>query len=540
MSDCIVLQAGKILIDERQIKKKDGTLLDVELSAKMLQDGNTLLFVRDISERKKVQKALLESEQRYRQIVETAQEGIWLTDKNHKTTFVNPKMCQILEYTEEEMIGRTADTFKVTKKQKMPSKYSIKKKYSNQNHIKYLSKSGKKIWAKVVVNPLISETGEYIGSMAMVTDITAIKKAQQTLKKNEKKYRYLFDHNPMAMWVFDRATFKFLDVNKMALRQYGYSREEFLSMTVLDIRPEEDKGQFMQSFHSSAVNSTNFNRGIWKHQRKNRTVFPVEIIAHEIIYEGVPSRFILSNDITDRKKTELNLETRNKELIKVNLELDRFVYSVSHDLRSPLTSVLGLLSFIEEESQEPDTLIHAKMIRVSINRLDEFIKNILNYSRNNRTGLEVQSISIQETIFDIIDSLQSMQGAHGIFYEIDIKEEQAFYSDKLCFNTIFVNLISNAIKYHKNEEFGRYIKLFGHSNHESLVVTLIDNGIGIAPEFHDKKFDMFFRLSGSKDGTGIGLYIVKETIEILQGSIELQSENDIGTTFIITLKNLKP
>lgn len=536
------LKGGKTIRSERRIIRKDGTLIDVELSAKMLKDGNMLLFVRDITENKKAQLALMDSEKKYRQIVETAQEGIWLVDENHRTTFVNNKMCQILEYTQQEMMGKEIYSFMDAEGQQLASKLMKKKKegYSDQRHFKYISKSGKEIWANVAANPFISETGDYKGSMAMVTDITEIKKAQQTLKENEKKYRYLFDNNPMPMWITELNTFKFLDVNKMAILQYGYSREEFLSMTAIEIRPEKDKESFRRFNESLEYDPENFNRGIWNHQKKNGTVIQVEIIAHKIIYEGVPARFVLSNDITARKKAELNLEKQNKQLIKTNSELDRFVYSVSHDLRSPLTSVLGLLSFIEGESEEPDTLEHAKMIRNSINRLDEFIKNILSYSRNNRTGLEVEKILIQETALDILDSLQSMREAKGIRYEIDIKEQQPFFTDRLRFNTILENLISNAIKYHKKEESGRYIKILGHSDHEKLQITIADNGIGIAPAHHQKIFDMFFRLSGKKDGSGIGLYIVKDTIEILQGSIEIQSEKGTGTTFIITLKNLKP
>lgn len=386
--------------------------------------------------------------------------------------------------------------------------------------------------------PYFDNEGRITGSVNVLTDITEIKKAQQTLRESEKKYRHLFDNNPMPMWITDLNSFKFLDVNKMTIEQYGYSRDEFLTMTAVDINPETDKESFIQFYKSFEYEPGNFNKGIWNHQKKNGAVFQAEIIAHEIIYEGVPARLILANDITDRRKAELNLECRNKELIKTNQELDRFVYSVSHDLRSPLTSILGLVSLIETESLETDTLEHAEMIRNSINRLDNFIKNILSYSRNNRTGLEVEKISIQETTLDILDSLQSMREADGIYYEIDIKEQKPFYTDRLRFNTILENLISNAIKHHKKEETGRYIKILGSSDHEKLRITIADNGIGILPEYHQKIFEMFFRLSGKKDGSGIGLYIVKDTIEMLQGSIEIQSDKGIGTTFIVTLKNL--
>lgn len=387
--------------------------------------------------------------------------------------------------------------------------------------------------------PFRDSEGQITGAVIVLADITEMKLVEKRLKKSEKKYRYLFDNNPMPMWVIDLVTFKFLDVNKMAIMKYGYSREEFLAMTALDIRPEDEKISFVKSNDIDEINQSNYNRGKWNHIKKDGTLFTVEIIAHDIMYEGTPARLILSNDITDRTKAEINLEKRNRELIKTNSELDRFVYSVSHDLRSPLTSILGLTAFIETESQETDTLKHAKLIRSSINRLDEFIKNILNYSRNNRTGIEVQKIPLNEMVFDAIESLQCMKDANGIRYEVEINEQHPFFTDKLRLTTILKNLISNAIKYHKKKQPDRFVKIVGNSDQENLHLSIVDNGIGIAPEYHQKIFEMFFRLSG-KDGSGIGLYIVKDAVEMLQGTIEVQSEKGAGTTFNITLKNLKP
>ena len=657
------LKEGETFRGERRIVTKEGAIMNTEISARKLINGTIILFARDTTEKKKAERALMESEKKYRQIVETAQEGIWLIDENHRTTFVNKEMCQILEYSQKEMMGKTIYSFMDGEGKQIATKLLKRKKEgkSDKQYFKYISKSGKDIWANIAANPLFDESSVYKGSLAMVTDITEFKKAQETLQENEKKYRYLFDNNPMPMWITDLNTCKFLDVNRMAIEQYGYSREEFLSMTVfeirpeqekfnksfelepdkfnrgvwnhkkkngnfiqveiiahkiiyegvwarfilanditerkkaeqslqenekkyrylfnnnpmpmwiidekttkfldvngmailrygysreeflsmsaVDIRPEEDKERFYQFRNSSENDETDFFRGIWNHLKKDGTVTPVEIIAHKIIYEGVPARFILSNDITDRRKAELSLEHQNLELLKANSELDRFVYSVSHDLRSPLTSILGILSLIEGESQEEDTLKHAEMIHKSINRLDEFIKNILKYSRNNRTGLEIEKISIQETIFEIIESLQSMKEAKEIQYEIDIQQHHPFYSDSLRFNMILENLISNAIKYHKKSKSGRYIKITGHSDHEKLQFRVEDNGIGIALENHHKIFDMFYRISSNTDGTGIGLYIVKDAVEKIQGTLEVHSEKEIGTTFIINLKNLKP
>ena len=495
-----------------------------------------IFFVNDVTEqvlsRRKIEKSVL----RYNSLIEQADDAICFIDASMKIIEVNRYACEKLGYSKAEISQLSLSDFFLEEDLKTnPLKIDLLiegKTFRGERRIK--RKNGSLI--DVGLSAKVLTDGSFL---IFIRDISEQKKAEQNLKDNEKKYRYLFNNNPIPMWVIDLESFKFLDVNKMAILQYGYSREEFLSMTALDIRPEKDKDDFKKLIDLSGINASNFNRGIWNHKKKNGTIIPVEIIAHEILYEGVRARFILSNDITDRRKSELNLEKRNNELIKTNTELDRFVYSVSHDLRSPLTSILGLISFIEEESNEADTLEHVNMIRNSINRLDEFIKKILSYSRNNRTGLEIEKIPLQKTAIDIVDSLQSIKEAKGINFEIDIKEQHPFHSDKLRFNTILVNLISNAIKYHNDEKSNRYIKITGQSDHEILQITIADNGIGIAPAYHSKIFDMFFRLSGTKDGSGIGLYIVKDTLGILQGTIKIHSEEGVGTAFTITLKNLK-
>ena len=140
--------------------------------------------------------------------------------------------------------------------------------------------------------------------------------AQRTeeLYKSEKKYRYLFENNPMPMWIIDLPTFHFLDVNEAALAHYGYNREEFLSMTAIDIRPEEEKTRFRRANHPVNINTAEYNRGNWKHVKKDGTIIHVEIIAHDIVYEGKTSRFILSNDITERVKAEEELQRSVKAL----------------------------------------------------------------------------------------------------------------------------------------------------------------------------------------------------------------------------------
>ena len=555
---------------ENSYRHKNGRVVPMLWTSQWVEkDKKSYAVAKDVTEKKRLEKAFEIERQQFLDLYSQAPScmGI-LKGPNYVYEMANPLYLQLID--KKDIIGKTVKevlpeleaqgifcfldsvyhTGKSFSANEMPVQFDF---YGNGNLVD--------TYLNFIYQAHRNSEGAIDGILFFAIDVTEQVLSRKKIEESEKKYRFLFENNPMPMWIIDDISSRFLAVNEMAILQYGYSRKEFLSMTAIDIRPEEDKERFIKFNNSDEIINTDYNSEIWDHLRKDGTVITVEIIAQKIIYEGVKAHFILSNDITDRKKAELNLEKQNEELafhykekeiraaeliitnnelLKTNSELDRFVYSVSHDLRSPLTSILGVLSFIEEESQEPETLKHAEMIHKSVNRMDDFIKNILSYSRNNRTGLEIEKISIQETALAIVDSLQSMTEAKEIHYEIDIQEHQPFYSDALRFNTILENLISNAIKHHTKSKSGRYVKITGESDQDKLKFTVADNGIGIAPEHHIKIFDMFCRLSGDTDGSGIGLYIVKDAVKKMQGTLEIQSEKGIGTTFTITLKNLKP
>ncbi|PZR36415.1 MAG: hypothetical protein DI538_13870 [Azospira oryzae] len=246
---------------------------------------------------------------------------------------------------------------------------------------------------------------------------------------------------------------------------------------------------------------------------------------------------ILNEHHMERQRAEEKLILNNEELKKTNSELDRFVYSASHDLRAPLSSVLGLISLIELESKEPDTLTYALQIRKSVNRLEGFIHNILSYSKNNRLDLEVVHIPLKITIKDIIDSLRNSKEAEGVVFSITMDEQLSFYSDIHRFTIILENLISNAIKFQNYRRQERIISITGKVYEDTLRMEVTDNGIGIDQQYLPKIFDMFFRISGEREGSGIGLYIVKETVTKLQGIITVDSNEHTGTAFQVNLKN---
>ncbi|CAD5274648.1 MULTISPECIES: ATP-binding protein [unclassified Imperialibacter] len=238
-----------------------------------------------------------------------------------------------------------------------------------------------------------------------------------------------------------------------------------------------------------------------------------------------------------RKEAEENLREQNKELTKLNGELDSFVYRVSHNLRAPLTSVLGLIQLSKLNGVSPAEIErYLGLMEQSIVKLDHTVRGILDYSQNTRKALESEEVVFDTVVDESIANFRYMEKFDTVSIRKEIDQTTAFHSDTLRLAFIFDNLISNAIKFSKKlTDEARFVRIAVKVAKEEAVIVLEDNGIGIEPEYIGKVFDMFFKMGES--GAGLGLYIVRETVERLKGSIVLTSEPDKGTTITITLPN---
>lgn len=248
---------------------------------------------------------------------------------------------------------------------------------------------------------------------------------------------------------------------------------------------------------------------------------------------------IFARDITHQKRSEDLLKQQNEELIKINSELDRFVYSASHDLRAPLMSVKGLLNMIRRDPEKGNTNHYLELIDKSVHKLDSFISDIINYSRNSRMDIMPKEISFYELLQESIDSLKFMEGAEKVRSIRNIQIFAPFYSDYSRLQIIFNNIITNAVRYRDSWKEDSYLKIDISADHEKAVIIFSDNGIGIAEEYQDKIFKMFFRANADSKGSGLGLYIVKSAVEKLNGSITVNSKIGEGTAFMIEVPNLK-
>ncbi|MES2730788.1 MAG: two-component regulator propeller domain-containing protein [Bacteroidota bacterium] len=237
------------------------------------------------------------------------------------------------------------------------------------------------------------------------------------------------------------------------------------------------------------------------------------------------------NAIQDQKK---QLEGQNEELKKINAELDRFVYRASHDLRAPLTSILGLINITKTEPNESSKGLYLGLMEKSVHKLDTFIQNIIDYSKNARTEVVSKQIDFESLVWETFEDLKYMDESTQIEKVIQIHGNAPFYSDPFRLKIIFNNMISNAIRY-RNPKNASFIKINVEVNAQRALLTFTDNGCGIPVNSLDKIFDMFYRASQANVGSGLGLYIVKEVITTMKGGIHVQSVLGYGTTFVVEL-----
>jgi len=242
----------------------------------------------------------------------------------------------------------------------------------------------------------------------------------------------------------------------------------------------------------------------------------------------------------ERKKSDKALREQNDELVKINRELDSFVYSVSHNLRAPLMSVLGLLNLAKMNDQKDDVNQYFEMMEHSILKLDNTLKEILDYSRNARKEIDAETVDIRGVINDSIERLLYMEGSNNVSKTMDIIAQNPLYCDSYRLLVIFNNLLSNSIKYRDPQKEQNFVHFYVTIEQKMLTIKVQDNGIGIPSAFLPKIFNMFYRATERSEGAGLGLYIVRETVQKLGGKIDVQSEVGIGTTFEIEIPNRIP
>jgi signal transduction histidine kinase len=238
------------------------------------------------------------------------------------------------------------------------------------------------------------------------------------------------------------------------------------------------------------------------------------------------------------KKQELKMLKQNTELQKANQELDRFIYSASHDLRAPLKSIQGLINLSDHTEKLTEIKQYHALMRERLTGLENVLNNILDYSRNAKTELQIQSVSVYAVVSQTLIDLQYSDEAKGIKIETGIPEGLTLNTDALRFAIVVNNLISNAFKYSDHRKETPTVTITAQRLNNQVHLSVEDNGEGISEEQLQKIFSMFYRASSKSSGSGLGLYLVKETVERLGGTIEVESTVGKGSVFRVNIPDI--
>lgn len=362
--------------------------------------------------------------------------------------------------------------------------------------------------------------------------------AELELQHSEYRFRSLIENASDAVIIVNEQL-EVIYASDSLQRVIGYTPGEVMGLNCFSELHPEDVQKMEHSLQEVLRNPGKTIRGEYRRKNRGEVYVWLESSATNLIHVAPVGGIVVNlRDISDRKKAESALKAFNEELRKSNSELDRFVYSVSHDLRAPLASMLGVISLIESEEIDDSIREEIDLLKQSINRLDGFITDILNYSRNTRLEVKPRKICLKKMLTEITDNLQYMTGEYEkVEVELEVDARATFHSDPTRLRVVFNNLISNAIRYCDPTKTQCRVKLRVSVDEHEARIILADNGIGIEAENQSRIFDMFYRVSNKSIGSGLGLYIVKETLDKLNGSIQMKSTYAKGSVFLITLPN---
>ena len=367
------------------------------------------------------------------------------------------------------------------------------------------------------------------------------------LRSSAEQYRLLFEHNPQPMLAYDRATLRIMAVSNAAVAGYGYSREEFLSMTIKDLGPREDLEQVERYLATLLGGKT---RGLvvarpWRHRYKDGTTIDVEITSDDLVLAGLGCRVVLCQNVTERNKAITDLAIARDEAVEASNMKSAFLANMSHEIRTPMNGVLGMNELLLDTELTEEQRAYAAQVARSGEQMMAIINDVLDVAKieAGQLELDVTDFAVRETIEQACAVASFEAQAKGLTLELQFAAEvpQCARGDGRRLRQALLNLVSNAVKFTAEGSVVVRISATPHANADTRIrVEIADTGIGIDPAALDRMFEPFTQADASTTrsygGTGLGLAIARELIHLMGGTIGAESELGRGSTFWLELE----
>lgn len=496
-------------------------------------------YINDITENRQSEQKLLRSEERFRSITEAVTLPLMISRvSDGKIMYANQYFSNMVGLAKEDLIFKYSKDFYFD----ISKRHKVIRDYLELGKIQEFEVLGKKVNGEQIWLLVNGNIIQYNGEEAICStfnDITERKKSEEALRNSEAKISSLINNTMDFILSIDKE-FHITAMNdplKQVLLQ-STGEDNFTGISIFEIIPKDRHKSTIEKFEEVLLGKKVVVEHLISLQTEGQVQYvedsynPIKNAIGEV--EGIS---IFTRDITERRISEIQLKNTLKELKERNFELDTFVYKVSHDLRAPLRSVLGLVNLMNLNKDPETQKLCLSKIEESMQRMDTFIQTVLVYSRTLNNGLEVRKINFRIIIEECVDELKYTKDSEKISLSLDLVEESEFENDYFRLTIIFKNFISNAIKYMNHENKHNTLDFKIHVNERLAEIEIKDNGIGMDESIQSKIFEMFYRGTERSDSSGLGLYIVKLNIEKLDGTIEVESKPLVGTTFRLRIPN---
>ncbi|GER60046.1 sensor histidine kinase [Patiriisocius marinus] len=482
---------------------------------------------------------------------EAVSEGIIIVNRSQIIVATNAAANELFGYDDQELIGQHLDVLIPKRFHHNHHKHvdgfmtkSHKRQMGNNRDLYGARKDGSQFPVEAGLNPFNVYDNDYV--MALIIDITVRKKAEQELKH----WANIFNESLNEIYIFDVKTMRFIDVNKGALKNIGYSISELREMTPVDIKPYYEKEAFYKTIEPLINGTSDKLKFNTTHQRKDGTMYPVEVHLQKSSTGNNETLVAIILDITEQEaytqKLELKVTQRTRQLeeaLTKEKELGdlktKFLSLVSHEFKTPLSGILTsatLAGKYPREDQQEKREKHLKTIQGKVKYLNNIINDFLSIERleSGKVNYKFSHFPLSKVINEVIyDANMLLKDGQIIDYPENIDAIFIDFDEKIL-ELILTNLINNAIKY--SSEMST-IHLSASEKDGKLILKVSDEGIGIPEEEQKHIFNRYFRAENAllNQGTGIGLNIVKTHLENLGGTITFKSIQDKGSTFTVTL-----
>ncbi|HEY2066998.1 MAG TPA: PAS domain S-box protein, partial [Gemmatimonadaceae bacterium] len=524
--------------------------VEAEVRSTQLPDGSVLCAVRATAPRA-VDEELRDSEARFRTVAENVNAGLVITDLENRAVYVNGYFCRHTGYPAEELIGRDLTVVLLSPRESALNALRLQQRLSGRREVyeaEHRRKDGSSFMAEISASPLQDGEGRIIGTVAVVIDVTARQEWERDLAEREYRYRTLFEVIPLPACVYDTDTFRFLAVNPAAVKHYGYSQDELLSMSILDVQHPDGREAVREMIlargDAEPVPST---PRLSHHVKKDGTPIDVEITSHPLEYEGRHARLVLVRDVTEQLQMRAMEREIGAQLLQAQKmeAVGRLAGGVAHDFNNLLSVTLTAAAALDETLPAESPLREeVRDIRDAAERGAVLTRQLLAFGRKETRAPALLDLN------DVIANVERLfaralgSGVTLVVHRGDRALRTVADANQL--EQVLMNLAINArdampdggtvvLTTGERDLTAGDAEKLGVAAGRYVTLEVADTGVGMDEETRSRAFEPFFTTKGPQHGTGLGLAAVYGIIRETSGAVTLASTPGQGTCVTIYL-----